>query len=83
MALTVEECVYWMAVADTFAPSNYTPRQAIFWALMRHPRGLTQWLEIYLGWARHARTEQDKLAALTAWALCREALRAIDREHHG
>lgn len=81
--MTVEECVYWMAVADAFAPSNYSPRTAIFWALVRHPRGLTEWLKIYLGWARHARSESDRLAALVAWRLCREAIRAVERERSG
>jgi hypothetical protein len=81
-AFSIEECVYWLSVAW----SRGYPLEcgaAICFAVERNEEGLREEADAFLSAARlypHAHLRCQRRYFLTAWALCREALRAIERE---
>ncbi|NUP08427.1 MAG: hypothetical protein HOW73_20445 [Polyangiaceae bacterium] len=87
-AFTVEECVYWLGVA--WAEENgYNPhlQEALSAAASREPEQLLKASHVALHWAGRARWEPDETRrddwiamALFAWRMCRETIRAIERE---
>ncbi len=88
-ALTVEECVYWLAVVQARALSaahgwigRSEAKGAIRQVLDLNVLGLQNRARQAIIKARYARPRATRLydEALTVWALCRAAARAVERE---
>lgn len=84
--MTIEECVYWLAVvsatADECSRAASSRASWLTWLLVsRDLERLREERRQAVDFARiHVRNKPGKRAWLTLWALCCEAIRAIERE---
>lgn len=83
-AFTVEECVYWAMVAAASADAMVDFARIGRFAAGRNVEALRRVSLVNITDARHAASlDWWSRQNLVAWALCREAIRAIERERSG